>query len=445
MKRHYFGTDGVRGTANTILSPTLALALGAAAVQVLGAERPLVVGRDPRRSGDLLEAALMAGILSQGADVVSLGVVPTPAVSHATRLLGASAGVVVSASHNPFADNGIKFFGPDGRKLADETEMRIESALSEWESRSRPSGAGVGVCRQHPGAVDDYLAHLRSTIAPFDLAGMRIAVDCAHGAASFLAPPLFEDLGAEVIALGVDPDGININDGVGSTSLGALVAKVRESGADAGVAFDGDADRALLCDAEGNVFDGDRILCAIALDHADETGTTDPVVVGTVMCNLGLEHRLARQGIQLERADVGDRYVMEAMGRTGARLGGEPSGHILFPELSPTGDGMLTALQVLRVVRRSGRSLADWGAEMRSYPQVLINVPVGDKSGWSDSPAISASIAAARRDLEGTGRILVRASGTENKIRVMVEAADADLVQETARRVADAIREERGA
>lgn len=444
MKRHYFGTDGVRGVANTVLSPSLAMALGAAAVQVLGAERPLVVGRDPRVSGDMLEAALVAGVLSQGADIIPLGVVPTPTVSFVTRQVGASAGIVVSASHNPFADNGIKFFGPDGRKLADDTELHIESALAKWETVPRPSGSGLGRIRRDTDGVHAYADWLASTLAPADLNGLHIAVDCAHGAASRIAPALFERLGARVLVVGASPDGVNINHNVGSTSIGTVAAVVRANGCDAGVAFDGDADRALLVDRHGRVFDGDRILCSAALHKANQGFAGESVVVGTVMSNLGLEHRLGRAGIRLERADVGDRYVMESMAKTGAWIGGEPSGHILYPDLSPTGDGMLTALQVLRVVRISDRTLDTWYDEMTTYPQRLVNVNVADKQGWAESAAIQASIASARRELDGTGRILVRASGTENKIRVMVEASDAELVDRSVEAVADTIRGERG-
>jgi phosphoglucosamine mutase len=444
MKRHYFGTDGVRGVANTVVSPTLAMALGAAAVQVLGADRPLVVGRDPRISGDMLEAALTAGVLSQGADIIPLGVVPTPTVSFVTRRAGASAGIVVSASHNPFADNGIKFFGPDGRKLADETELRIESLLAQWESIPRPSGAALGRIRPDTAGVTAYADWLASTLAPADLSGMVLAVDCAHGAASAIAPALFERLGARVHLVGASPDGVNINHNVGSTSIATVAAVVQAHHCDAGVAFDGDADRALLVDRNGRVFDGDRILCSAALHRIGEGHPADSVVVGTVMSNLGLEHRLERAGVRLERADVGDRYVMEAMSRSGAWIGGEPSGHILYPDLSPTGDGMLTALQVLRVVRTSGRSLDSWHEEMTTYPQRLVNVNVSDKQGWAESETIGAAVAAARRDLEGSGRILVRASGTENKIRVMVEASDAAMVDRLVESVAATIRAERG-
>jgi len=444
MKRHYFGTDGVRGVANTVLSPALAMALGAAAVQVLGADQPLVVGRDPRISGDMLEAALIAGVLSQGADIIPLGVVPTPTVSFVTRQAGASAGIVVSASHNPFADNGIKFFGPDGRKLADDTELQIESALAKWETIPRPSGSALGRIRPAKDGVDAYVNWLASTLAPADLNGLTIAIDCAHGAASAIAPSLFQRLGARVHVLGASPDGVNINHNVGSTSIGTVADVVRANGCDAGVAFDGDADRALLVDRHGRVFDGDRILCSAALHRKEQGIVGESVVVGTVMSNLGLEHRLERAGVRLERADVGDRYVMESIAKSGAWIGGEPSGHILYPDLSPTGDGMLTALQVLRVVRSSSRTLDSWHDEMTTYPQRLVNVNVVEKQGWSESAAIQDSIAAARRELEGTGRILVRASGTENKIRVMVEASDADLVDRTVEAVAATIRAERG-
>ncbi len=442
--RRLFGTDGVRGTANTVLTPPLAMALGAVAVQTLGKGRPVVVGRDPRRSGDLLECALVAGILSQGADAIRVGVLPTPGVSHAGRSYGASASIVVSASHNPVADNGIKFFGPDGRKLDDALEARMEAAIAEWESVPRPSGITVGKAHDAPTAGHAYAAFLAGTIGPRRLDGMRIVLDCAHGAASNIAPDLFRNLGAEVVAIGSSPDGCNINDGFGSTAPGQLARTVRETGADVGLAFDGDADRVILCDAKGEIFDGDRILCCAGL-HAKANGTlVEDTVVGTVMSNLGLEHRFSMAGIRFERADVGDRYVMERMEATGARLGGEQSGHVLFTDISPTGDGILTGLRILRIVRETERSLEEWAAEMTTYPQLLLNVEVSDKSGWEQSEPIRSAIASAKHRLGESGRVNVRPSGTEPKIRVMVEAPDRGLVTEIARSIADVIRMERG-
>lgn len=431
-----FGTDGVRGIANTELTPEFALALGRAAAQSLGGGR-FVIGRDPRRSGDLLEAALTAGLLSQGADVLSLGVVPTPGVSFVARTTGASAGVVISASHNPMQDNGIKFFGPDGKKLPDATETQIQAALSN--DFSRPAGPGVGRLTHNSGPVDNYADFLAATLGETTLAGLKLVIDGANGAASYLARPLLERLGAEVVAIHCEPDGVNINEGCGSTHPEELAARTKAEGADAGLAFDGDADRVILADRHGRIFDGDRILLTGALWWKLDS------VVGTVMSNMGLELALQAAQVRLERASVGDRYVAELLESTRARLGGEQSGHILFPELSPAGDGLLTALQILKIVQDSGRELATWYDNMTTLPQKLVNVAVRERDGWETDPAITAAIAETEKALEGRGRLLVRASGTEKLIRVMAEAPTETEVAQVCDQVAAVIREVRGA
>lgn len=447
--RKLFGTDGVRGVANTELSPQLALALGAAAASVLreGHSRErieVVVGRDPRLSGDLLGAALMAGLLSQGVDVVEVGVVPTPGVAHATRSRHAAAGVVLSASHNPMQDNGIKFFGPNGKKLPDAVEARIEAALSDWEALPRPSGAGVGRLTRLSEPVEAYADFLRDTLQGTRLEGWKLVVDCANGAAAYLSKPLLESLGATVILLAADPDGVNINDGCGSLHPQSVAARVLEEGADGGFAFDGDADRVIFADERGRVFDGDRTLCTLGVYLKLQGTLANNVVVGTIMSNLGLEQALARHGIRLVRAPVGDRYVSEHMAAEGAVVGGEKSGHILLPELSTTGDGLLTALQVLRLCRESGRSLGEWGDEMVELPQKLVSIRVLERDGWDRAPAVAAALSRAEERLADRGRLVVRPSGTEKMIRVMAEGPDADEVEELVNAVADAIREDRG-
>ena len=431
-----FGTDGVRGIANTELTPEFALTLGRAAAFALGGGR-FVIGRDPRRSGDLLEAALTAGLLSQGADVLSLGVVPTPGVSYVARTTGARAGVVISASHNPMQDNGIKFFGPDGKKLHDATEAHIQAALTN--DFPRPAGSGVGRLTHDSGPVGDYADFLVATLGETTLSGLKLVIDGANGAASFLAKPLLERLGADVIAIHCEPDGVNINAHCGSTHPEELAARTKVESAAAGLAFDGDADRVILADRHGRIFDGDRILLTGALWWKLDS------VVGTVMSNMGLELALQAAQVRLERANVGDRYVAELLETTRARLGGEQSGHILFPELSPAGDGLLTALQILKIVQDSGRDLAVWHDNMTTLPQKLVNVAVKERDGWESDPAITAAIADTEKALEGRGRLLVRASGTEKLIRVMAEAPSDDEVAQVCEQVASVIREVRGA
>ncbi|MGE5764612.1 MAG: phosphoglucosamine mutase [Mycobacterium leprae] len=434
-----FGTDGVRGLANADLTAELALDLAVAAAHVLGeaggfaGHRPTaVVGRDPRASGEFLEAAVVAGLASAGVDVLRLGVLPTPAVAHLTDALDADLGVMLSASHNPMPDNGIKFFARGGVKLADELEDAIESRLREpWQ---RPVGPGVGRVRDLPDAGERYVAHLVATV-PHRLEGLRVVVDCAQGAAATVAPAALRAAGAEVIAVGAEPDGLNINDGFGSTHIERLQAAVRAHRADAGVSHDGDADRCLAADAAGDVVDGDRILAILALALRERGALRRDTVVTTVMTNLGFKQAMTREGIAVVETPVGDRYVLEAMRAGGYALGGEQSGHIVLLDHATTGDGILTALHLLGRVTQTGRPLASLAAVMQRLPQVLVNVPVTDRSKADSSEELRRAVAAAEAALGATGRVLVRASGTEPVVRVMVEAPTHDTAQDVADRL----------
>ncbi len=416
-----FGTDGIRGVANADLSPELAFRVGQAAGAELGAsDRPFLLGRDTRLSGPMLEAALAAGICSTGVSVELGGILPTPAVAYLARERGAACGVVISASHNPVEDNGIKFFGGDGYKLEDAREDAIEAWLDRGDL-PRPAGVGVGSIRTVPEGEDRYLDHLAGlSIGRLD--GLRIAVDCAFGAAVRVAPRLWAALGASVIALHAEPDGARINVNCGSTHLEPLRRAVLASGADLGFAHDGDADRVLAVDEHGEVADGDALMGLCALDRHRRGALAADVVVATVMSNLGLEQALGRAGIRLERTRVGDRYVLERMRQIGATLGGEQSGHLIFLDHTTTGDGLVTAIEVTNVMVRSGRRLSELRTVIPRYPQVLRNVRVQDRQGVADAPEVAQAVASAEARLAARGRILVRPSGTEPLIRVMVEA-----------------------
>lgn len=421
-----FGTDGVRGLANREVTAELALDLSVAAAHVLAAgntgRRPLaVVGRDPRASGEFLEAAVVAGLASAGVDVVRLDVLPTPAVAYLTGALAADLGVMLSASHNAMPDNGIKFFDRDGYKLADALEDEIERWLGkDW---SRPVGAGVGRVRSGGSALDMYADHLLAAV-PQRLDGLRVVVDCANGAASAVAPAVLRRAGADVVAVAADPDGLNINDGVGSTHLGHLQAAVREHRADLGISHDGDADRCLAVDAAGEVVDGDTILAICAIAAAEAGLLPGNAVVTTVMTNLGFKRSMAERGITVVETPVGDRYVLEAMQRDQIPLGGEQSGHVVFLDAATTGDGLLTALRLLARVAATGRTLADLATVMTRLPQVLINVRGVDRERAASSADLAAAVLAAGTELGADGRVLVRPSGTEPLVRVMVEATD---------------------
>ncbi len=434
-----FGTDGVRGVANAELTVELALALGRAAARVLPAES-FLVGRDTRRSGPMLQAALAAGLASEGADVVDLGVLPTPGVAwvSAQRKVPAA---VISASHNPFADNGVKLFDKGGVKLPDATEELIEAELDrilgDGERSPRPpTGHGVGRLRSEPEAAEGYLDHLVGTLEGRDLSGLRIVLDCAQGAASEVAPAVFARLGAEVTAIACEPDGSNINDGCGSTHPELLVAEVLARGADLGLALDGDADRLLAVDSEGKTRTGDELLALFAQDLAARGRLAGNTVVVTVMTNLGFHRAMAARGIEVRETPVGDRYVLEALDADGLALGGEQSGHLVFRELSTTGDGVLTGLLLADLLRRAGRPLAELAdGAMERLPQVLVNVAVPDPAAAVASEEVRAALAEAEAELEGRGRVLLRPSGTEPLVRVMVEAEEEDLAAAVADRI----------
>lgn len=445
MTRRYFGTDGVRGKVGTApITPDFVMRLGYAAglalvrrEQLPTGERPAVlIGKDTRISGYMLEAALESGFAAAGVDVMLAGPVPTPAVAYLTRALRLQAGVVISASHNPYFDNGIKFFSANGTKLPDAVELEIE----EWVDR--PMGcvesAHLGKARRIEDAAGRYIEFCKSTFPnEFDLRGMKIALDCAHGAAYHIAPSVFHELGAEVFPVGVSPNGLNINDGVGATRPESLRRAVRESGADIGIALDGDADRLVMVDAAGETYDGDKLLYVVAKDRK-AAGRLDGVV-GTLMSNLGFERAIDRLGVPFDRARVGDRYVLELLHGRGWKLGGENSGHIICLDCHTTGDGIVSALQVLSALKRHGQTLAEACADLVFYPQVLVNVRLPAGFDWQLVPAIAQAQADAAAELGNEGRVLLRPSGTEPLLRVMVEGVDAARVERLAREIADVV------
>ena len=439
-----FGTDGVRGLANRDLTAELSLDLAVAAAHVLGEvgafadQRPTaVVGRDPRASGDFIEAAIVAGLASAGVDVHRLGVLPTPGAAFLTAELDADMGVVISASHNAMPDNGIKFLARGGHKLADDLERAIEQRLEEpWE---RPVGAAVGRVGDSHVGVETYVRHLVSA-AGARLEGLKVVLDCANGAAFEVGPRTFSDLGATVVAIHAEPDGLNINDRCGSTHLDGLQRAVVEHGADVGFAFDGDADRCLAVDATGEVVDGDQILAVLAVAAKAEGTLRDDTVVATVMSNLGFVQAMEAAGITVVQTAVGDRYVLEAMRAGGFVLGGEQSGHVIMSEHATTGDGVLTALSLAARMVGTGRTLADLAGVMTRLPQVLVNVPGVDKSRAESEPELQAEVAAATGRLAGAGRVLLRQSGTEDLVRVMVEAPTSELAGEVAEHLAGVVR-----
>ena len=439
-----FGTDGVRGRANADLTPELALSVARAAAGVLadrdGTSRPVaVVGRDPRASGEMLEAAVVAGLSSAGAEVLLAGVVPTPALAHLTASTGADLGVMISASHNPMPDNGIKLFSRGGHKLPDALEVAIEDAVADGHPTGhRPTGAGIGRVRALSGAVADYEAHL---LAAFDqpLRGLSVVVDGAHGAAADVAPEVYRRAGATVHAIGCAPDGWNINDGIGSTHLEPLIEAVRAQGADLGLAHDGDADRCLAVTAAGDVVDGDEILAVCALALHERGALTGDTVVATVMSNLGFHHAMRDAGISVQTTAVGDRYVLEALRAGNLSLGGEQSGHLVFLDHATTGDGLLTGLALMARMAATGASLAELAGVVQKLPQILINVPVIDRAAVAGSVEVAEAVRAVEVELGDTGRVLLRPSGTEQLVRVMVEAPTQDLADAVAGRLADVV------
>jgi phosphoglucosamine mutase len=444
-----FGTDGVRGRANADLTPELALAVARAAAGVLadsdGTSRPVaVVGRDPRASGEMLEAAVVAGLVSAGADVLRAGVLPTPGLAYLTGRTDADLGVMISASHNPMPDNGIKLFSRGGHKLPDTVEAAIEREIATPRRRAddrashRPTGTEIGRVRELSGGLEDYTEHLLGTV-PRSLAGLRLVVDCAHGAAAVCGPDAYRRAGADVVTIGCSPDGWNINDGVGSTHLEPLIAAVRREGADLGLAHDGDADRCLAVTASGDVVDGDAILAISALALHERGQLRQDTVVATVMSNLGFHHTMRDAGISVLTTAVGDRYVLEALRERELSLGGEQSGHLVFLEHATTGDGVLTGLGLLSRMAETGASLAELASVLTRLPQTLVNVPVRDRIAVVENDEVAEAVNTAEAELGDSGRVLLRPSGTEQLVRVMVEAPTQDQADAVADRLAKAV------
>jgi len=439
LTRRLFGTDGVRGLANSELTPELALALSAAAAQVLAehglGHRPLaVVGRDPRASGEMLQAAVTAGLTSAGADVLQVGVVPTPAIAHLVGAYSADLGVMISASHNPMPDNGIKLFAAGGHKLPDAVEDQIAARVNDT-GVERPTGARIGRVRDVPEAAGHYVDHLLRA-APQPLQGLGVVVDCAHGAASVVAAQAYRRAGAEVVTLHAQPDGLNINDSCGSAHLDQLREVVLAQRAAIGIAHDGDADRCLAVDATGAVVDGDQIMAILALAMRECGELVENTLVATVMSNLGLHRTMREHGVVVKTTPVGDRYVLEALMAGGFTLGGEQSGHVVLPSYATTGDGLLTALRLMARMVSSGRSLADLAGVLTRLPQVLVNIAVADRMAVVAAPEVTAAVARAEAELGETGRILLRPSGTEPLVRVMVEAPTESIARTVAHRIA---------
>ncbi len=448
MSKKYFGTDGIRGrVGDALITPEFVMRLGYAAGRVLtsidsnlakGAHPAVLIGKDTRISGYMLEAALEAGLSAAGVDVLLTGPMPTPAVAYLTRALRAQAGIVISASHNPYYDNGIKFFSSLGTKLPDDVEHAIEAALDG--PMQVMESAKLGKARRIDDAAGRYVEFCKSTFPNhLDLRGLKIVLDCAHGATYHVAPPVFHELGAEIVVIGNHPDGLNINEQVGSTHPQALQKAVIEHQADLGIAFDGDGDRVMMVDHTGRLLDGDQLLYIIAAAR-QQTGGLQGGVVGTLMTNLALEHKLATMNIPFARAKVGDRYVLELLNQNNWQLGGENSGHILTLDKHSSGDGIIAALQVLHAVIQSGKTLSELGADLTLYPQVLINVTTKQKVDLSNS-LIQTAVQQAETELKDSGRVLLRASGTEPKIRVMVEGENQSQVSALAQSIADVVKQ----
>ncbi len=445
----YFGTDGVRGIANQELTPELAFKLGRYGGYVLAhnehTEHPRVlVGKDTRVSGEMLEHALIAGLVSIGAEVMRLGVISTPGVAYLTRDMGAELGVMISASHNPVEDNGIKFFGSDGFKLSDEQELEIEALLDESNpDLPRPTGTAIVHTSDYFEGAQKYLSYLKSTVE-VNLEGLKIVLDGAHGSTAGLAPFLFGDLEADTVTIGCNPDGYNINDQVGSTHPETLAKTVVETGSDFGLAFDGDGDRLIAVDEQGQVVDGDQIMFILGQEMSKNQELNENLIVSTVMSNLGFYKALEAEGIQSNKTKVGDRYVVEEMRRGHYNLGGEQSGHIVLMDYNTTGDGLLTGVQLAAVVKRSGKKLSQLANQMTKYPQRLVNVRVTDKHAVEQNEDVKAIIEQVKTEMNGEGRILVRPSGTESLVRVMVEAKTDEDAYNYAQRIADVVEEKMG-
>ncbi|MCM3390307.1 phosphoglucosamine mutase [Ureibacillus chungkukjangi] len=444
----YFGTDGVRGVANSELTPELAFKLGRVGGYVLtkhATERPkVIIGRDTRVSGHMLEGALVAGLLSIGVEVMRLGVISTPGVAYLTRVMNADAGVMISASHNPVADNGIKFFGPDGFKLTDAQEAEIENLIEQDnDTLPRPVGGELGAVSDYFEGGQKYLSYLKQTVEE-DFLGIHVALDCAHGATSQLATHLFADLEADISSMGSSPNGLNINDGVGSTHPEKLAALVLERGADVGLAFDGDGDRLIAVDEKGQIVDGDQIMFIIGKYLNSKGRLKKNTVVSTVMSNLGFYKAIEENGMTSVKTAVGDRYVVEEMRANEYNLGGEQSGHIVFLDFNTTGDGLLTAIQLVNIMKATDKRLSELAAEMTVFPQKLVNVRVVDKHAVTQNEKVAKTIAEVEAAMAGNGRVLVRPSGTEPLVRVMVEASTEEECESYVNRISDVVRQELG-
>ena len=443
----YFGTDGVRGVANSELTPELAFKLGRAGGYVLtkdAKDKPKVlIGRDTRISGEMLEGALVAGLLSIGAEVMRLGVISTPGVAYLSRVMNADAGVMISASHNPVQDNGIKFFGPDGFKLTDEQEAEIEALLDAEDTLPRPIGAGIGSVSDYFEGGQKYISYLKQTVEE-DFLNIHVALDCAHGATSSLATHLFADLEADISTMGSSPDGLNINDGVGSTHPEKLAAFVLERGADVGLAFDGDGDRLIAIDENGQIVDGDQIMFIIGKYLCAKGRLNKNTIVSTVMSNMGFYKALEENGMTSVKTAVGDRYVVEEMRANDYNLGGEQSGHIVFLDFNTTGDGLLTGIQLVNIMKATGKRLSELAGEMTIFPQKLVNVRVTDKHAVTQNEKVAEVISMVEAEMAGNGRVLVRPSGTEPLVRVMVEAATVEACEAFVDRIAEVVKAEMG-
>jgi len=444
----YFGTDGVRGVANSELTPEFAFKLGRVGGYVLtkdAKERPKVlIGRDTRISGEMLEGALVAGLLSIGAEVMRLGVISTPGVAYLTRVMNAQAGVMISASHNPVADNGIKFFGPDGFKLTDDQEAEIESLIdAEEDTLPRPIGGDIGSVTDYFEGGQKYISYLKQTVDE-EFLGIHVALDCAHGATSQLATHLFADLEADISTMGASPNGLNINEGVGSTHPEKLAAFLLERGADVGLAFDGDGDRLIAVDEKGQIVDGDQIMFIIGKYLNSKGRLKKNTVVSTVMSNMGFYKALEENDMTSVQTAVGDRYVVEEMRANDYNVGGEQSGHIVFLDFNTTGDGLLTGIQLVNIMKATGKRLSELASEMTIYPQKLVNVRVTDKYAVTQNELVAAVIAEVEANMAGNGRVLVRPSGTEPLVRVMVEAATVEACEAYVNRIADVVKAEMG-
>ncbi|ANU26758.1 phosphoglucosamine mutase [Planococcus versutus] len=444
----YFGTDGVRGVANSELTPELAFRLGRIGGYILtksAKDKPKVlIGRDTRISGEMLEGALAAGLLSVGAEVMRLGVISTPGVSYLTRVMSAEAGVMISASHNPVEDNGIKFFGSDGFKLSDAQEAEIEALLDSAEDLlPRPTGGDLGSITDYFEGGQRYLQYLKKTVDE-EFTGILVALDCAHGATSTLATHVFADLDADITSMGASPNGLNINANVGSTHPEQLAELVVAKGANIGLAFDGDGDRLIAVDEKGNIVDGDQIMYICAKHLHSEGRLKKDTVVSTVMSNMGFYKALESHGMKSNKTAVGDRYVVEEMKNNDYNLGGEQSGHIIFLDYNTTGDGLLTGLQLVNIMKITGKKLSELASEMTIYPQKLVNIRVTDKHAVTDNAKVAEVIAEVEKEMNGNGRVLVRPSGTEPLVRIMVEAASAENCERYVERIAEVVRSEMG-